>query len=83
MCALQSCTPRWQTCIGNTDDTMGFALGALFVKETFDRNSKGIVRLPQSTPGRHFLLSSVFPICVSLPPSLTTVDISLPLSLSD
>ncbi|CAL8374717.1 unnamed protein product [Gadus morhua 'NCC'] len=39
---LQSCTPRWQTCIGNTDDTMGFALGALFVKETFDRNSKGI-----------------------------------------
>ncbi|CAL8363196.1 unnamed protein product [Merluccius merluccius] len=38
----KSCTPRWQTCIGNTDDTMGFALGALFVKETFDRNSKGI-----------------------------------------
>lgn len=40
---LQSCTPRWQTCIGNTDDTLGFALGALFVKATFDKHSKEIV----------------------------------------
>uniref|UniRef100_A0A7N8YQ82 endothelin-converting enzyme 1 n=1 Tax=Mastacembelus armatus TaxID=205130 RepID=A0A7N8YQ82_9TELE len=39
---LQSCTPRWQTCIGNTDDTLGFALGALFVKATFDKHSKEI-----------------------------------------
>uniref|UniRef100_A0A3Q4B3X3 endothelin-converting enzyme 1 n=1 Tax=Mola mola TaxID=94237 RepID=A0A3Q4B3X3_MOLML len=39
---LQSCTPRWQTCIGNTDDTLGFALGAVFVKATFDKNSKEI-----------------------------------------
>ncbi|XP_065816053.1 endothelin-converting enzyme 2b isoform X1 [Labrus bergylta] len=38
----QSCTPRWQTCIGNTDDTLGFALGALFVKATFDKHSKEI-----------------------------------------
>ncbi|XP_047191448.1 endothelin-converting enzyme 2b isoform X1 [Scophthalmus maximus] len=38
----QSCTPRWQTCIGNTDDTLGFALGALFVKATFDKHSKDI-----------------------------------------
>uniref|UniRef100_A0A3P9B557 endothelin-converting enzyme 1 n=1 Tax=Maylandia zebra TaxID=106582 RepID=A0A3P9B557_9CICH len=37
-----SCTPRWQTCIGNTDDTLGFALGALFVKATFDKQSKEI-----------------------------------------
>ncbi|KAG7225926.1 hypothetical protein INR49_018527 [Caranx melampygus] len=37
-----SCTPRWQTCIGNTDDTLGFALGALFVKATFDKHSKEI-----------------------------------------
>ncbi|XP_051933321.1 endothelin-converting enzyme 2b [Hippocampus zosterae] len=36
----KSCTPRWQTCIGNTDDTLGFALGALFVKATFDKRSK-------------------------------------------
>lgn len=40
----QSCTPRWQTCISNTDDTLGFALGSLFVKATFDRDSKAIVR---------------------------------------
>nr|XP_056705971.1 endothelin-converting enzyme 2 [Euleptes europaea] len=38
----KSCTPRWQTCISNTDDTLGFALGALFVKATFDRYSKAI-----------------------------------------
>ncbi|TNN22323.1 Endothelin-converting enzyme 2 [Liparis tanakae] len=37
---VRSCTPRWQTCIGNTDDTLGFALGALFVKATFDKHSK-------------------------------------------
>lgn len=41
----QSCTPRWQTCISNTDDTLGFALGSLFVKATFDRDSKAIVRI--------------------------------------
>ncbi|XP_027901030.1 endothelin-converting enzyme 2b isoform X1 [Xiphophorus couchianus] len=39
---MESCTPRWQTCIGNTDDTLGFALGALFVKATFDKHSKEI-----------------------------------------
>uniref|UniRef100_A0A4W5PUN4 endothelin-converting enzyme 1 n=1 Tax=Hucho hucho TaxID=62062 RepID=A0A4W5PUN4_9TELE len=39
----KSRTPRWQTCIGNTDDTLGFALGALFVKATFDKHSKKIV----------------------------------------
>ncbi|XP_075871089.1 endothelin-converting enzyme 2b isoform X3 [Nelusetta ayraudi] len=38
----KSCTPRWQTCIGNTDDTLGFALGALFVKATFHTHSKAI-----------------------------------------
>ncbi|XP_030072625.1 endothelin-converting enzyme 2 isoform X1 [Microcaecilia unicolor] len=36
----KSCTPRWQTCISNTDDTLGFALGSLFVKATFDKDSK-------------------------------------------
>ncbi|KFQ57098.1 Endothelin-converting enzyme 2, partial [Pelecanus crispus] len=51
----QSCTPRWQTCISNTDDTLGFALGSLFVKATFDRDSKAIVRmlLPPSPPHHH------------------------------
>lgn len=51
----QSCTPRWQTCISNTDDTLGFALGSLFVKATFDRDSKSIVRtlLPPSPPYHH------------------------------
>uniref|UniRef100_A0A8D2D4J6 endothelin-converting enzyme 1 n=1 Tax=Sciurus vulgaris TaxID=55149 RepID=A0A8D2D4J6_SCIVU len=38
----KSCTPRWQTCISNTDDALGFALGSLFVKATFDRQSKEI-----------------------------------------
>nr|XP_005996806.1 PREDICTED: endothelin-converting enzyme 2 isoform X1 [Latimeria chalumnae] len=38
----KSCTPRWQTCVSNTDDTLGFALGALFVKATFDKDSKEI-----------------------------------------
>ncbi|KAG8136248.1 putative Endothelin-converting enzyme 2-like protein [Naja naja] len=42
---MESCTPRWQTCISNTDDTLGFALGALFVKATFDRHSKEIVSI--------------------------------------
>ncbi|XP_075412247.1 endothelin-converting enzyme 2 isoform X1 [Tenrec ecaudatus] len=38
----KSCLPRWQTCISNTDDALGFALGSLFVKATFDRQSKEI-----------------------------------------
>ncbi|KAI5940291.1 endothelin-converting enzyme 2 isoform X2 [Manis javanica] len=38
----KSCIPRWQTCISSTDDALGFALGALFVKATFDRQSKQI-----------------------------------------
>ncbi|TKS80520.1 Endothelin-converting enzyme 2 [Collichthys lucidus] len=39
---LLSCTPRWQTCILNTDEILGFALGALFVKASFDKHSKEI-----------------------------------------
>ncbi|XP_057356565.1 endothelin-converting enzyme 2 isoform X5 [Manis pentadactyla] len=38
----KSCIPRWQTCISSTDDALGFALGALFVKATFDQQSKQI-----------------------------------------
>ncbi|XP_022085466.1 endothelin-converting enzyme homolog isoform X3 [Acanthaster planci] len=32
--------PKWRSCITATDDNMGFALGALFVKETFQGKSK-------------------------------------------
>lgn len=49
LCPLQSCMPRWQTCISNTDDALGFALGSLFVKATFDRQSKEIVSLQGSS----------------------------------
>ncbi|KAF6384990.1 hypothetical protein mRhiFer1_008843 [Rhinolophus ferrumequinum] len=45
----KSCMPRWQTCISNTDDALGFALGSLFVKATFDRKSKKIVSLQGSS----------------------------------
>ncbi|XP_068601189.1 endothelin-converting enzyme 2b [Brachionichthys hirsutus] len=38
----KACAPRWQTCIEDTDDTLGFALGSLFVKATFDKHSKEI-----------------------------------------
>lgn len=57
----QSCTPRWQTCISNTDDTLGFALGSLFVKATFDRDSKAIVRILLSpSPSHHHPRESQF-----------------------
>ncbi|XP_066181939.1 endothelin-converting enzyme 2 isoform X2 [Sylvia atricapilla] len=57
----KSCTPRWQTCISNTDDTLGFALGSLFVKATFDRDSKAIVRILLSpSPLHHHLRESQF-----------------------
>lgn len=40
---FQSCTPRWKLCVSDTDSALGFALGALFVKATFDEDSKAIV----------------------------------------
>ncbi|XP_029400609.1 endothelin-converting enzyme 2 [Mus pahari] len=45
----KSCTPRWQTCISNTDDALGFALGSLFVKATFDRQSKEIYEVSEDS----------------------------------
>lgn len=63
---LQSCTPRWQTCIENTDDTLGFALGSLFVKATFDKKSKDIVSDGIFLPNeRGDLVSGVVPVCPS------------------
>ncbi|XP_063798125.1 endothelin-converting enzyme 1 isoform X2 [Pseudophryne corroboree] len=36
----KSCTPRWKFCIADTDNNLGFALGALFVKSSFAESSK-------------------------------------------
>ncbi|MEQ2172188.1 Endothelin-converting enzyme 1 [Goodea atripinnis] len=36
----KSCTPRWKLCVSDTDSALGFALGALFVKDTFAEDSK-------------------------------------------
>ncbi|XP_053546209.1 endothelin-converting enzyme 1 isoform X2 [Bombina bombina] len=36
----KTCLPRWKFCISDTDNNLGFALGALFVKATFAEGSK-------------------------------------------
>uniref|UniRef100_A0A3Q3WIT7 Endothelin-converting enzyme 1 n=1 Tax=Mola mola TaxID=94237 RepID=A0A3Q3WIT7_MOLML len=36
----KTCTPRWKLCVGDTDSALGFALGAMFVKDTFAEDSK-------------------------------------------
>uniref|UniRef100_A0A8D2ZJF1 Endothelin-converting enzyme 1 n=1 Tax=Scophthalmus maximus TaxID=52904 RepID=A0A8D2ZJF1_SCOMX len=38
----KSCTPRWKLCVSDTDSALGFALGAMFVKDTFPEDSKAI-----------------------------------------
>uniref|UniRef100_A0A1A8RA74 Endothelin-converting enzyme 1 n=3 Tax=Nothobranchius TaxID=28779 RepID=A0A1A8RA74_9TELE len=38
----KSCTPRWKLCVSDTDSALGFALGAMFVKDTFAEDSKAI-----------------------------------------
>ncbi|KAM9409687.1 endothelin-converting enzyme 1 isoform 2-T4 [Pholidichthys leucotaenia] len=38
----RSCTPRWKLCVSDTDSALGFALGAMFVKDTFSEDSKTI-----------------------------------------
>ncbi|XP_061893984.1 endothelin-converting enzyme 1 [Entelurus aequoreus] len=38
----KSCTPRWKLCVSDTDSSLGFALGAMFVKDTFAEDSKAI-----------------------------------------
>ncbi|XP_065811164.1 endothelin-converting enzyme 1 isoform X2 [Labrus bergylta] len=53
----KSCTPRWKLCVSDTDSALGFALGAMFVKDTFAEDSKSIVR---PSPSQHlFLLCAV------------------------
>eukprot|EP00066_Takifugu_rubripes_P007466 XP_003973047.1 PREDICTED: endothelin-converting enzyme 1 isoform X1 [Takifugu rubripes] len=39
----KSCTPRWKLCVSDTDSALGFAVGAMFVKDTFAEDSKAIV----------------------------------------
>uniref|UniRef100_A0A674PQE6 Endothelin-converting enzyme 1 n=1 Tax=Takifugu rubripes TaxID=31033 RepID=A0A674PQE6_TAKRU len=36
----KSCTPRWKLCVSDTDSALGFAVGAMFVKDTFAEDSK-------------------------------------------
>ncbi|XP_063001348.1 endothelin-converting enzyme 1 isoform X2 [Elgaria multicarinata webbii] len=38
----KTCLPRWKYCITDTDNNLGFALGAMFVKATFAEDSKTI-----------------------------------------
>lgn len=52
---FQSCTPRWKLCVSDTDSALGFALGALFVKATFDEDSKAIVSVSRYHPPMHYL----------------------------
>ena len=47
-CPVQTCLPRWKFCISDTDNNLGFALGAMFVKATFAEDSKQVVR-PQAS----------------------------------
>lgn len=47
-CRTQTCLPRWKFCISDTDNNLGFALGAMFVKATFAEDSKQVVR-PQAS----------------------------------
>ncbi|XP_055515409.1 endothelin-converting enzyme 1-like isoform X2 [Leucoraja erinacea] len=38
----KTCNTRWKSCVGDTDGTLGFSLGAMFVKATFAEDSKQI-----------------------------------------
>ncbi|XP_038677775.1 endothelin-converting enzyme 1 isoform X2 [Scyliorhinus canicula] len=38
----KTCSTRWKTCVSDTDVTLGFSLGALFVKAMFTEDSKQI-----------------------------------------
>ncbi|XP_015454297.2 endothelin-converting enzyme 1 [Pteropus alecto] len=38
----KTCLPRWKFCVSDTENNLGFALGPMFVKETFAEDSKNI-----------------------------------------
>lgn len=46
--SLQSCTPRWKLCVSDTDSALGFAVGAMFVKDIFAEDSKAVVSARRS-----------------------------------
>ena len=35
---------RWRECVRDTDKTLGFAVGAMFIKNAFDGDSKGVAQ---------------------------------------
>ena len=37
---VQASPPLWEECVGRTTDTVGFAIGALFVEKTFTEADK-------------------------------------------
>ena len=47
-CVFQTCLPRWKFCVSDTENTLGFALGPMFVKATFAEDSKNIVSAPRA-----------------------------------
>lgn len=51
-CVFQTCLPRWKFCVSDTENTLGFALGPMFVKATFAEDSKNIVSAPPTHEGR-------------------------------
>ncbi|KAK9391953.1 endothelin-converting enzyme 1 [Crotalus adamanteus] len=38
----KTCLPRWKYCISDTDNSLGFVLGAMFVKATFAEDSRAV-----------------------------------------
>uniref|UniRef100_A0A8D0KHS2 Endothelin-converting enzyme 1 n=1 Tax=Salvator merianae TaxID=96440 RepID=A0A8D0KHS2_SALMN len=38
----KTCLPRWKYCVSDSDNNLGFALGAMFVKSSFSEDSKTI-----------------------------------------
>lgn len=50
----KTCLPRWKFCVSDTENNLGFALGPMFVKETFAEDSKNIV---SASPGTRAVTS--------------------------
>uniref|UniRef100_H3BXR3 Endothelin-converting enzyme 1 n=1 Tax=Tetraodon nigroviridis TaxID=99883 RepID=H3BXR3_TETNG len=50
----KSCTPRWKLCVSDTDSALGFAVGAMFVKDIFAEDSKAVVEDMVTTIKRAF-----------------------------
>lgn len=57
----QTCLPRWKFCVSDTENNLGFALGPMFVKETFAEDSKNIVSAPSRTHTGHSITPAMVP----------------------